>query len=66
MQELVRASHLSCSKDGHIAFTLSQKGQVTCRKVIFLLCFASGQVKDTVPHPVTSFQHCVDSWNMDR
>ena len=59
-----RLSHLSCSKDGHIALTLAQEGQITSGEVIFLFSFACGQVKDTVPYPVTSFQHCVDSWKM--
>lgn len=54
-------SHLSCSKDSHIALILPEEGQVTSREVILLLSFACGQVKDAVPYPVTSFQHCVDS-----
>lgn len=57
----VKSSHLSCSKDGHVALTLPQEGQITSRKVILLLCFARGQVKDTVSYPATSFQHCMDS-----
>lgn len=60
-----RLSYLSCSKNGHIALTLAQEGQVTGWEVILLFSFACGQVKDTVPHPVTSFQHCVDSWKTE-
>lgn len=56
-----RGADLSCSEYCYVAFTLPQEGQVTGGEVILLLCFACGQVKDTVPHPVTSLQHCVDS-----
>lgn len=54
--------HLPSSKDGHVALTLPEEGQVTGREVILLLSFACSQVKDTVPHPVASLQHCMDSW----
>lgn len=57
-------SHLSCSEDGNITLTLPKEGQVASREVILLFSFARGQVKDTVPYPVTSFQHCVDSWKI--
>lgn len=61
-----KSSHLSCSKNGHIALTLPQEGQITSREVILLLCFACSQVKDTVSYPATCFQHCVDSWKVQR
>lgn len=59
-------SYLSGSKDGHVALTLSQKGQITGGEVILLLSFACSQVKDTVPYPVTSFQHRMDSWKVEK
>ena len=60
------SAHLASSEDGHITLTLPQEGQVTGGEVILLLSFACGQVKDTVSYPVTSFQNCVDSWEVGR
>lgn len=61
-----RWSHLSCSENGNVALTLPQEGQVARGEVILLFSFACGQVKDTVPYPVTSFQHCMDSWKIEK
>lgn len=53
--------YLASGENGHITLALAQKGQVTCREMILLLGFASGQVKYTVPNPTSCFENSMDS-----
>lgn len=48
-------NYLAGCEDCHITLALSKKGQITGGKVIFLLRFTSGQIKDTIPYPTARF-----------